>query len=186
MYSHLKQRWFDVSKYPNVVVTDEDVTFPLFNTSGKMIGYQKYNPSLPKLRGNDPKLMRYFTWVTKAAVGAPSELAVWGLETVHWDDRILFVTEGVFDACRLHWYGLPAIAVLSNNPAHLASWLRTTPSLKIACVQGDTAGVELAKYGDKQIWLPTNKDVGNLTAEEFVEHFAEWYKTWDWRNWYMQ
>ena len=174
MNGHLLKRWFDVSKYPNVIVTDEDVTFPLFNLSGKMIGYQKYNPSLPKLRGNDPKQMRYYTWVTKSAVGKLSELAVWGLETVSWDDSLLFITEGVFDACRLHWNGLPAVAVLSNNPVNLASWLRTLPSTKIACVQGDAGGKQLAKYGDRQVWLPTGKDVGDLAAEEFATLFAEW------------
>jgi hypothetical protein len=174
MLEHLKSRWFDVSRYPNVVVTDETTTLPLFNTSGKMVGYQTYSPGLPKCHVDDPRLARYFTWVTKPAASKNAALAVWGLETVHWNDTVLFLTEGVFDACRLHWHGLPAVACLSNNPVHLTSWLRATPSAKVACVQGDSAGRKLAKYGDKQVWLPNEKDVGDLTNNEFATLFAEW------------
>ena len=174
MYEHLKKRWCDVSKYPNIVVTEQDVTFPLFNLSGKMVGYQKYNPSAQRLPGNDPKLGRYFTYATRTGIGRMTESAVWGLETVSWNDSVLFVAEGIFDACRLHWYGLPAIAVLSNNPANLKSWLRTLPCTKIACVQGDAAGKLLAKYGDRQVWLPQGSDVGDVTVAEFEKLFATW------------
>ena len=174
MNEHLLSRWFDVAKYPNVTVTHDCVTFPLYNMSGRMVGYQTYNPSQPKHEVGDPRLQKYFSWVTKPCASKNAELAVWGLETVSWTDEVLFLTEGVFDACRLHWHGLPAVACLSNNPVHLCSWLAALPSKKVACVQGDNAGRQLAKYGDTQVWLPESKDVGDLTEHELLQLFARW------------
>lgn len=174
MNEHLLDRNFQLSLYPNVAVTEDVVTFPLYNLSGQMVGYQTYNPSLPKLHIDDPKLARYYTYVTKPTASKNSELAVWGLETVKWNDSVLFLTEGIFDACRLHMFALPAIAVLSNNPVHLTSWLKTMPSVKVACVQGDTAGQKLAKYGDECVMLPEGKDIGDLKNREFLRTFEKW------------
>lgn len=174
MVQHLKDRWFDPILYPTVSVDGTEMTLPLYNMSGKMVGYQTYNPTLPKCHVDDPRQARYFTWVTKPSGSKNSELAVWGLETVHWADSVLFLTEGVFDACRLHWYGLPAVAVLSNNPVHLVDWLKALPSKKVACVQGDSAGLKLAKYGDRSVMLPEGKDVGDLNEDEFLTLFGVW------------
>jgi hypothetical protein len=174
MHEHLLDRNFDVTKYPGVAVTEETVTFPLWNLSGQMVGFQCYNPSQPKHEVGDPRLQKYFSWVTKPTASKNAELAVWGLETVHWADRVLFLTEGVFDACRLHMFGLPAVAVMSNNPAHLTGWLMGLPSTKVACVQGDKAGKALAKYGDRCVMLPDGKDVGDLDNREFLRLFEEW------------
>ena len=174
MAEHLRGRWFDTAKYPNVVVTDDVATFPLYNMSGQYVGYQTYNPSQPKKEVGDPRLQKYFSWVTKPCASKNAELAVWGLETVHWTDGFLFLTEGVFDACRLHWHGLPAVAVLSNNPVHLGGWLMALPSTKVACVQGDKAGRNLAKFGDEKVFLPEGKDVGDLTEMEFATFFGKY------------
>ncbi len=174
MHNHLRSRYFDTSLYPNVVVADDYVTFPLWNMSGQFVGFQSYNPSLPKLHVDDPRLARYYTWVTKPCASKTGELAVWGLETVHWTDPVLFLTEGVFDACRLHWNGLPAVAVLSNNPLHLTSWFKALPSTKVACVQGDKAGKKLADYGDKCVFLPDGQDVGDLVESDFQQLFKEY------------
>lgn len=173
MQDHLRSRWFDTTLYPNVTVAEESATFPLWNMSGQMVGFQSYNPHLPKLHVDDPTLARYFTWVTKPCASKNGELAVWGLETVHWADPVLFLTEGVFDACRLHWNGLPAVAVLSNNPVHLVGWLKALPSTKVACVQGDKAGRKLAKYGDKRVFLPEGHDIGDLPEHDFQQVFKE-------------
>ena len=174
MLKHLESRWLDVAKYPNVTVTEEMVTFPLFNFSNKMVGIQIYNPTQPKKEVGDPRLQKYFSYVTKPCASKNAELAVWGLETVHWDDPILFLTEGIFDAARLHYFGLPAVAVLSNNPTHLSGWLMALPSTKIACVQGDAAGKKLAKFGDLRVMLPEGRDVSDLTVGEFKNHFGRW------------
>ena len=171
---HLTGRWFNPEFYPNVVVSEEEqtVVLPLFNLSGRMVGYQQYTPGNPKCHLDDPRLARYFTWVTKPVASKNAELAVWGLETVTWTDKWLFLTEGVFDACRLHWHGLPAVAVLSNNPVHLRSWLTALNQRKVACVQGDAAGKKLGSYGDLAVFLPEGKDVGDLTVDEFHESFG--------------
>ena len=174
MTDHLLSRWFDTAKYPNVVVTDDIVFLPLYNMSGKVVGYQTYNPSQPKKEVGDYLKQKYCLWITRPAASKNGELAVWGLETVEWTDKILFLTEGVFDACRLHWHGLPAVAVLGNNPLPLCSWLDALPSKKVACVQGDKAGLNLAKFGDEKVWLPKDKDVGDLTEMEFAAYFGKY------------
>jgi len=174
MLSHLTSRFFNPTLYSGVTITDEGMTVLLWNLSGKPVGFQCYNPSQPKKEVGDPRLQKYYSWVTKPCASKNAELAVWGLETVHWTDKYLFLTEGVFDACRLHWHGLPAVAVLSNNPVHLGGWLMALPSTKVACVQGDKAGRNLAKFGDEKVWLPEGKDVGDLTEMEFAAFFGKY------------
>ena len=174
MLAHLKSRWLDTEKYPNMTVTETLVTFPMFNLSGQMVGYQTYNPGAPKREVGNPFEQRYWSHTTKPCASKNSELVVWGLETVSWDDRVLFLTEGIFDAARLHWHGLPAVAVMGCNPVHLGGWLKAMPHLKLACVQGDNAGMKLAKYGDRCIYLPEGQDVGSLPEEEFLKTFARW------------
>ena len=147
-------------------ITGIDATFFLWNLSGQLTGYQVYRPDGAKHGFKDPREAKYFSYVS------PLQNAVWGLETVHWDDKVLFLTEGIFDAARLHYHGLPA--VLANNPVHLTGWLMAMPSLKVACVQGDAAGRKLAKFGDVSVMLPDYSDVGDLTEEEFYHFFGEW------------
>lgn len=174
MLAHLASRYFDPEKYSGVTVTDEMVTFILWNLSGQAMGMQCYNPSQPKKEVGDPKLQKYWSWVTKPCASKNAELAVFGLETVRWTDKVLFLTEGVFDAARLHWNGLPAVAVLSNNPMHLTGWLMGLPSKKVACIQGDKAGLSLAKFGDECVMLPEESDVNSLSEEQFAEYFGKW------------
>ena len=172
---HLRNRYFDYSRYSGIYIDEVNtsVVLPLWNLSGQMVGYQQYSPLNPKTHIDNPREAKYFTWVTKPAASKNAELAVWGLETLDYT-RPLYLTEGVFDACRLHWNGFPAIAALSNNPEHLRSWFSLLPMRIISCVQGDTAGKELAKYGDEAIYLPAGKDVGDLTEEEFELNFAKY------------
>jgi hypothetical protein len=174
MQDHLRSRWFNTAKYPHVAVTETTVTMPLWNMSGQMVGFQTYSPLQPKKEVGDPTLQKYFTWSTKPCGSKNAELAVWGLETVQWTDSLLFLTEGVFDAARLHWFGLPAVAVMGNNPVHLVSWLDALPSHKVACVQGDTAGKKLAAFGDSCVMLPDTHDVGSLTDEMFAQFFGKY------------
>lgn len=163
---HLESRWFRQSLY--VCYPDRDsscLTLPLWNLSGQMVGYQVYSPLLSKERDKaNPRNMRYFTYASEGQV------CVWGLETLRYD-LPLYLTEGVFDACRLHWYGLPAVALLTNNAVHLRGWLRCLPVKKVACVQGDKAGMALAKFGDSCVYLPTGEDVGSLSDGDFSKLF---------------
>ena len=172
MLQHLKDRWLVPEKYTGITITPLVATFPLWNVSGKMVGYQTYNPSKPKTHNpKNPHDAKYFTYSTK------NELAVWGLETVDWlaIDKPIFLTEGIFDAARLHYYGLQAIAVLGNNPKHLSNWLNLLPSNTVSVVQGDLAGKKLAKFGNFSIFLPETKDVGDLSFEQFELYFKKYY-----------
>lgn len=90
-------------------------TFPLWNLSGQLTGYQTYNPKADKFKSNDIK-GRYYTYRNKKAV------SIWGLESWNFSNT-LFVTEGIFDASRLTEWGCSAVALLSNNPNQsVKSW----------------------------------------------------------------
>jgi len=170
LLNHLLSRFFNPAIYPSVTLNEKDfiLTVPLWNLSGKMVGYQQYSPLRGKERKENPKEMRYYTHVSK--YGATKELAVWGLETLVDRTKPVFLCEGIFDASRLHWYGLQALSVLGNDPAHLEQWLGIMPFEFIACVQGDKASMSLAKYSTRtSIFLPYGEDVGSLTREMFTK-----------------
>lgn len=169
MVSHLKHRGIDPDK--TQVVIDEktqDVYFYLFNMSGQMVGFQKYNPNYPKQvkNGIDPRLAKYFTWVTDEGNG--KKIAVWGLETIDMNkDEFFFITEGIFDIARIHEAGYPGIAVLCNDPSEsLKNWLYILPQKKIVIYDNDKAGVKLKKIGDLAFTVPTGKDMNDLTPSE--------------------
>ena len=172
---HLNSRYFDYTRYSGVFLDEVESTvfLPLWNLSGQMVGYQQYSPSKPKAHFDDPKLAKYFTWVTKPAASKNAELAVFGLETLDYN-KPLFLTEGIFDACRLNWNGFSAVAVLSNNPKHLGNWLSLLPVTTVAVCDGDVAGKQLAKFGDRAILLPVDRDVGDLTEDQFNSYFSEY------------
>lgn len=161
MQLHLRSRYFDPKLYSGLTITEDTCTFILWNLAGKLVGYQTYTPSLAQ----------YYTHTTKPTVGGASELAVWGLETVAWNSKFLFLTNEVFDAARLHWNGLPAIAVLEGDSMQLSEWLYTLPSIIISCVQKNRAGENLAKYGQQVIHLPAGDDIGSLNRAVFTDLF---------------
>jgi hypothetical protein len=169
MREHLKTRFFNPDLYSSITVTDTELTVLLWNLTGQAVGYQVYNPAKPK-KAKERSEMKYFTHVTAG------QNAVWGLETLEWNSPFVFVTEGIFDACRLHYHGFPAIAVLSNNPTHLNSWFSSLPQITIAAVQGDKAGQVLASITDRAIYLPKNEDVGSITEEDFDSMFRNFIK----------
>lgn len=167
---HLKGRGVDPTK--TRVIMDEDTGdsyFFLYNLSGQMVGYQKYNPDYEKTGQSnleDPRMAKYFTWVSEEGYG--KKIAVWGLESLDlMNDKFVFITEGIFDAARIQEAGYPAIAVLSNNPADsLKHWLKTLPQKKIVIYDNDKAGKKLIKVGDYAYTVPSGKDANDLTPEE--------------------
>ena len=138
----------------------------LWNLSGQYCGYQQYRPFAPKTTRNDPREGRYFTW-------AKDRLAVWGLES--WDFRsdVLFVTEGVFDACKLHNLGLPAVAVLANDPKRLRPWLGSLARLTVAVCDADSAGAKLGKLCDHSLTTQGGKDLGDMTPTQVLDFVKE-------------
>jgi hypothetical protein len=146
------------------------VTFPIWNLSGQLVGYQRYRPLADKTRKNDPREGRYFTRIGRDRVG------VWGMESWKFSET-LFVTEGVFDACRLTSIGYSAIAILSYqvNPTTY-SWLRMVRGYRpvVAVCDGDTSGHKMRNYGHTYHTCPTGSDLGNASPE-YVQEVARKY-----------
>lgn len=165
MLDHLAERNLQPSKYNGVFLDECSATFLLWNLSGELVGYQTYCPSKPKNHGKTPREQRYFTFVSRQ--DRQVKLAVWGMESYKTYEP-LYLVEGIFDACRLHNLGFSCVAVLGNNPEHLKSWLDTLPNKKVAVCQGDSAGKVLARYGDEAIYLPLDKDCGDLSDSELL------------------
>jgi len=146
------------------MIFDDVVIFPLWNLSGQYIGYQQYRPGDTKGRRNDPRDGRYYTSLHGDKNEKP--LAVWGLETYHYDDRCLVVVEGVFDAVRLHNHGVPCVAVLSSSTKHLRNWLSSLGK-KIYKVE-DGHGSKLGPY--QNLELPFGrKDLGECSEDQVKE-----------------
>lgn len=168
---NLKYRHFDLSVHTAWVDEDEGVaTFPLWNLSGQMVGYQQYRPSADKKRDNHPRDSRYFTWRKDKVVG------VWGLESWKFS-HTLFLTEGVFDACRLTSYGFSAVALLSNDiDPSTREWLYAVKSHRpvVAVCDNDAAGRRLAKFGHRSHVMDDGKDMGEA-SDEYVTTFLRNY-----------
>jgi hypothetical protein len=163
---NLKDRGVDLNKIYAIVDEDSNTaTFLLFNLSGQLIGYQQYNPNKDKVANNDPKNARYYTYVSKHA----KHIAVWGVESL--DNRgFLFVTEGIFDAVKLHNLGLPAVATLTNHPKILKSWFKAMNKKVIAVCDNDPSGRKLASIGHISITVPDPyKDLGDMPETEIKD-----------------
>lgn len=154
---HLHTVWCDLDQ--SVVV------FPMWTLSGALVGYQQYRPLATKQRQNNAKQGRYFTHRLKHTVG------VWGMESWHLSPQVLFVTEGVFDAARLTWLGLSAVATLSNNPdVSTSNWLKCVPRLTVAVCDPDAAGEKLARHCDESVTLDTDLgDAEDSTVQKVVK-----------------
>lgn len=137
---HLSSRYLQA---PTISTTEDTVVFPLWNLSGQLVGYQQYKPfAETKQNPEHQSETKYTTYLPTTKVTA------YGLEFLNYDDPLLFLVEGVFDAARFHNMGLNCLAVLSCDPKPLKEWLRLLPFYKVAVCDGDKAGLKLAKYGD--------------------------------------
>lgn len=167
---HLESRHLQLWRYHHVSVDDKNevVTFRLWNLSGQLVGFQQYRPWGSKSLNNDRHEGKYFTCISFGQTG------VWGVETLHYQPGIIFVCEGVFDACRIHNLDLPAIAVFGNNPLHLIPWLKALGRRVVAVPDDDAAGKSLANIADEVLdvspYLPSikkgSRDLGRLKDEQ--------------------
>jgi len=188
----LVERRLDTSKFRAWLDEEEYcVTFPLWNLSGKMVGYQRYRPDADKTRHNDPRDGRYFTKVNKAAWSVVEEngevvgvtctkdgnVGVWGMES-WYDSPTLFVQEGVFDASALNWYcGVASLAVTTSTPSpSVVNWFWTVSQFRKVVVfcDGDNAGLKLAKLGHEYHVMPGGMDMGDA-SEEYVKEMVRKY-----------
>jgi hypothetical protein len=162
LVEHLKKRHLDLELHRPVLDLENDVaTFYLWNLSGNFCGYQQYRRFGEKKPNNNPKSGKYFTYRKQPTLG------VWGVESLHLSPHVVFLTEGVFDACRLTEKGYSALAVLSNNTGtDLKNFLFMLNRKVVAVCDNDTAGRKLAKFGDVSVFCEDH-DLGDST-DEFV------------------
>jgi DNA primase len=154
----------------NAIKSEETITFPLWNLMGQMVGYQQYRPWADKERKENPKEMRYYTYLPSKSNTA------WGVDLLDNSKKYLMLTEGIFDACKLHNAGLNALAVLANNPKPLRSWLWTLGYNVVPVCDGDAAGLKLASlstHGLVEV-LPEGLDLGDMSQEYVNERFKKY------------
>lgn len=157
---HLHDRFFSMNLH-RAWLDQDIVTFPLWNLSGQLVGYQQYRPGATKDAKNDPREGRYFTRLARDRVG------VWGLESWNFSDT-LFVCEGVFDACKVTWLGYSAVALFSNEiNDSTASWLNVVQAHRpvVALCDGDSVGLGLSKYAHAHVQMNPWHDVGDAPLE---------------------
>lgn len=164
--NHLKDRHIDFDLHRPVIDEEQTVaTFYLWTLSGVISGYQQYRPDQNKDRKNNPKDSRYYTYRKY-----PS-FALFGVESLHLKKDIVFLTEGLFDAARLTERGLPALAMLSNDPPReLHNWLFCLNRKIIAVCDNDAGGRALAKFGHV-VENTIDKDLGD-SSDEFITNFV--------------
>lgn len=180
---HLKERYMDTNLH-TVWVSEENrcATFPLWNLSGQMVGYQRYQPDEDKLMHNDPTTGRYFTRCGSKDVGTYGKeqwsrgpVGMWGLES--WNlSNTLFITEGIFDACRITYYGYSAMAVLSYALSDSQrNWVWTIRQTRpVVCVcDNDSSGRKLGRFGHSMVTVDGH-DLGDA-SEDYVKELVSEY-----------
>ncbi len=156
------------------ILSSEVATILLYNLCGQIVGYQRYNPSFPSAFPGDGKQSnlrdrRYYNYVTKGQIG------LFGVETFSLHAPCVFITEGIFDACRLTNKGACAFAMLTNNPStSMRNFLSSLGKPVVAICDNDTAGIKLQKCGHYFEYVRDAKDLGD-SSEEFVEYLLDKY-----------
>lgn len=169
---HLMSRDMDCSKQAGLFICDTEqvATFLLYNLSRQIVGYQQYRPNGGKGdRSVHPKLMKYYNYISKPCASKDAQIAVWGVQTVNFKTNYVFLTEGIFDAVKLHNLGLEAVAVLCNNPKHIKSWIRGLNKFTISICDNDAAGRKLASLADLALFPEEDKDLGDMTESEVIQ-----------------
>lgn len=169
---YLRRRHVNLNLHcPLVDEHERTATFLLYNLSGQLVGYQQHRPDVRKTPQKlGPKAARYFTYRKQPTHG------VFGLESLHQSDGPVFLTEGVFDACRLTSLGQSALAVCCNDPPKdFANWLLPLRRKVVVVADNDSAGRKLAKFGDCAEFCPEpSQDLGDC-SQDFVTHLLHKY-----------
>jgi DNA primase len=169
---NLQSRHMDIPR-PGLILdeTNNIATFWLYNLSGELVGYQRYNPNADKQKKNDPK-GRYYNYIVPE--GQKKKIAMWGMESLSLNSRILFVTEGIFDANRVHLAGFPCVAILTNNNPSFKAWFKATGRRVIAILDNDKAGEKVGGLVHESYVVPEPyKDLDEMPQSE-VEAFLLW------------
>lgn len=146
---HLERRNFPLVFHPDTVLNHEErtVTFPLWDLSGRMTGYQQYRPDSKDKKSNNKEHARYYTHNDRW------KSVMWGTNTIQWNKPFIFVQEGVFDACPFHHFNIPAVAILSYNNVEAYKALRSTGKKLFTIADGDKSGRKLLKTISDGRWL---------------------------------
>jgi len=158
-----------VETFDSLIIGEEATYFLLWNLSGKLVGYQRYifdgvkQPNKEELK-NQTRI-KYKTYISEGEIG------VFGLHTVDMQTKVLYLTEGVFDALMLHNRGLSAIALLGSTLKGYKSWLRTLPYFLVAICDNDKAGKKLGSYADISFTTPAKdlNDMDNSEIDSFLQ-----------------
>lgn len=167
---HLKERHLNLKLHRPVLDEELNIaTFFCWNLSGQLVGYQQYNPSGDKKIFNNKLEGRYYTYRKIPTV------TIWGVESLYLSDGPIYLTEGIFDACRMTNVGYSGLATLANNPPKdYKNWLQLLHRPIIAVCDNDTAGIKLAKFGDHVEIVPGNKDLGE-SNDDYVSYLIQKY-----------
>lgn len=148
---HLTTRGLVDTDVCAICTQTETVSFYLYNLSGQLTGYVRYNwLGNKKLRRNDKA--KYYSFGK----------GVYGLHSIRPTTTKLYIVEGVWDAIALHRLGYAAIAVLTSNPIPIMGWVKTLPYRTIAILDGDAASNQLKKFVDTYILLPDGTDPNEM------------------------
>jgi hypothetical protein len=146
-------------------------TFYCWNLSGQLVGYQQYNSQGDKKVFNDKFNGKYYTYRNK---NQPT-VVVWGVESLHLTDGVIYLTEGIFDAARMTYRGQSALASMTGTPPKdYRNWLEMLRRPIVAVCDNDWAGKELAVFGDYVETVPEGKDLGE-SPESYVTHLIQKY-----------
>lgn len=170
IHDNLTQRNMNVDRQGVVLdPLSNTATFLLYNLSGQIVGYQRYNPNGTKEKNNS-ETGRYYTYAIKEGE-KNRKIAVWGMDTIQLDSPFLFVTEGIFDANRIHVAGYPAIAILSNSSKAVLGFFAAFNRPTIAIMDDDKAGTETGKLTTHAFTVPAPYHDLDDMPQAFVESF---------------
>jgi hypothetical protein len=161
LHEHLLQRNVDFSVH-TVHLTTNAATFMMYNLSGQLTGYQTYRPNNVKL-GQNFVHGKYYTYKT------PTCLSIFGIETLTMLHKVVFITEGIFDATPFTKRGCAALALLTNAPnTSLLNFLSCLPQKLILIADNDKGGDILRKKLKHLVAKsikPTLKDTGDMSDD---------------------
>lgn len=158
MKTHLfAERFCDHFSYSSIIVSEQEnkASFLLYGMTGKLVGYQRYNPYGENDKSNNGE-GKYYTY--------SSEYAPWGVESLQ-TGRPLALVEGVFDACVLHKLGFSALAMFSHSPAkwyanYINKVLRYRHPYTLHLKDGD--GLGKVRGADKVLTCPKGEDPSSM------------------------
>lgn len=163
---HLLDRHLNLELHQPILDEELNIaTFLLYNQSEQIVGYQQYNPNGDKKIFNERLKGYYYTYLNKKC----PTVSVWGIESLNLSTGPIFLTEGIFDACRLTWFGCSAIATLCNSPPKdYKNWLSMLNRPIIAVCDNDKAGLALTHFADSYVIVPDGKDLGD-SSDAYVQ-----------------